>query len=487
MNTTGKIAVAFALAVLTVVTLWLVATSTGASLIEKFGIGILDIFAIGLLLQVTLKLKGGYGLYLIGTKRGIKTVDRISRKHAKFWDAMAIWGLTLGFGLLAYPLVKGRIDRRVYAFGIISLILMYLFLVPYLSNAYLLINIPQLQNAISSGTQAGQFAISLNPASAIELLITAVTGFTGSIILALFLNASAIMIGVVQYIGSAAAGAANSSLVSNQIPGVAPVIPGIDIPLVTGIISLVIILVIHEFSHGILARSFRIRLKSIGVLLFGSIPIGAFVEPDEKQVAKLDSLKQTKIFSAGVSANFIAAIAFFFLSIFVAVTLAPGSYMGIVTVAAVAPGLPANGTLEPGMQILSWNGHSIANVSELTSIAAADVPGQLVSVSTTSGSYSFTAVPEPGNASHGVIGISASNKAVPIGVRGEIVAFFSSLFLLSMLLNFLVGALNLLPLPIFDGWRIYKANIKSKRIVKAVTALVILGFVLNAVPWIFYH
>ncbi|MDE1869004.1 MAG: site-2 protease family protein [Candidatus Micrarchaeota archaeon] len=486
MNNVSKTAVAIALAALTVVTLWFIAVANFGGPLEKFGMGILDIFVIGLLLQVSLKPKGGYGLYLVGTKRGIKTVDNISKRHAKFWDAMAMWGLTVGLGLISYPLVKGRIDRRVYAFGMASLVLMYIFLVPYLSSAYYLINIPQLQNAIASQAGAPQ-PTQISALAIAEICITLVFGFTGLLISTMFVNAGVILVGLAQYLGSVAAGAANSSSISNQVPGVAPVIPGIDIPLITGLVSLVIILVIHEFSHGILARSFRIKLKSIGVLLFGTLPIGAFVEPDEKAVNKLDSLKQTKIYSAGVSANFIAAIAFFFLSLLVAYTLAPSAYKDILVITTVAQGYPASGVLQPGMQILSWNGHNITNVTALNAVAAADVPGQAVTVATSTGTFTLTAVQQPGNPSHGIIGIDAGYKRIITTAYGSVVNFFSELFLLSMLLNFLVAVLNLLPLPIFDGWRIYKANVKNKMIVKVATALVILGFVLNAVPWIFYR
>ncbi|MGI0134163.1 MAG: site-2 protease family protein, partial [Candidatus Micrarchaeaceae archaeon] len=407
MDSISKIAVVVALAALTIVTLWLVATVNGAGPLEKFGLGLLDIFAIGLLLQAALKLKGGYGIYLVGTKRGIATVDKISKSHAKFWDAMAMWGLTLGFGLLVYPLVKGRIDKRVYAFGMASLVLMYLFMIPYLTNAYYLINIPQIQNALASQGAAVPQSPYLLALAGGELAVTAVFGFTGSVIITLFINAGSILIGVSQYLASIAAGAANSSTVANQIPGVAPVIPGIDIPLVSGIISLMIILVIHEFSHGILARSFKVRLKSIGVLLFGSLPIGAFVEPEEKEVNKLDSLKQTKIFAAGVSANFIAAIAFFFLSVILAVTLAPSAYTNAIVLTGIVQGYPASGVLQNGMQILSWNGQNVTSVARLNSIASADVPGQIVNVVTTAGAYSLKAVQDPSNPSHGIIGISS--------------------------------------------------------------------------------
>src|SRR3989338_6548859 len=43
------------------------------------------------------------------------------------------------------------------------------------------------------------------------------------------------------------------------------------------------ILIPHEFMHGVIARAQKIKLKSVGLLLFTIFP-GAFVEPEDKQV-----------------------------------------------------------------------------------------------------------------------------------------------------------------------------------------------------------
>ena len=65
------------------------------------------------------------------------------------------------------------------------------------------------------------------------------------------------------------------------LPGVNPVIP-----LWYGIIALVVAMVIHEFSHGILSRVADVKVKALGLLLF-IFPIGAFVEPDEEEMKNM--------------------------------------------------------------------------------------------------------------------------------------------------------------------------------------------------------
>ncbi len=87
------------------------------------------------------------------------------------------------------------------------------------------------------------------------------------------------------------------------------VIPGLNpiIPLWYGILALAVAIIVHEFSHGILARRVKIKLKSLGVLLF-IIPIGAFVEPDEKQMEKVGRKDRSRIFAAGLTTNIFFAL-----------------------------------------------------------------------------------------------------------------------------------------------------------------------------------
>jgi len=85
------------------------------------------------------------------------------------------------------------------------------------------------------------------------------------------------------------------------IPGVNPVIP-----LWYGIFGLAVAMLVHEFAHGILARVGRIKVKALG-LLFMVVPIGAFVEPDEDQLAKVDRGRRSRVFAVGPATNIIVA------------------------------------------------------------------------------------------------------------------------------------------------------------------------------------
>ncbi len=78
------------------------------------------------------------------------------------------------------------------------------------------------------------------------------------------------------------------------------------------IIALLIVAVVHEFSHGIFMRLFKIKIKSTGFIFLGPI-LGAFVEQDDNQMKRESNFNQMTILAAGVFANLIFAVLFFIL------------------------------------------------------------------------------------------------------------------------------------------------------------------------------
>ncbi|HUC38610.1 MAG TPA: site-2 protease family protein [Candidatus Acidoferrum sp.] len=441
----------------------------------------------GTLIQRVKSLKGGYGMYMYGSERGIKTIDGIAKRNVSFWKQMATWGLVMGFGLLTFPLLKGKISRKGLIFGIVSIILFLYFVIPCIDVPFQFIKIAAIQNVVGSGpltctpTFAGLSLLGIS-----IYVFTVVAGFSGFIIASVLGYGAKVLWNISGYAIGALSGAPQTSLLTSLVPGVAPIIPGIDIPLIAGICSFIVILTIHEFSHGILARISKIKIKSIGVLFFGVIPIGAYVEPDEKAVSKLDKEQQNRISIAGVSSNLIASIVFFALMFAMLAHVVPYIYQNQgVFITSIIPNTPANGILVPGMQILSWDGQQVTNSTNLAAATAGDLPGSVIKVVTNNGSYSFTAVAINGSA-RGYIGIYAAQEEEIVNTAyAHLMYFFYTFFALSFILNFLIGVVNLLPIPGFDGFRVYKTNIKSAFFVRFVTALILIGLALNALPWLF--
>jgi len=89
------------------------------------------------------------------------------------------------------------------------------------------------------------------------------------------------------------------------------------------ILAIAIIAIFHEFSHGIVAKRYGVKIKTTGFGFLGPF-LAAFVEPDERQMQKKPKFQQLSILSAGVFANVILAVLFFLLlAVFFSLTYQP--------------------------------------------------------------------------------------------------------------------------------------------------------------------
>ncbi len=423
------------------------------------------------------------GIYLLGTKHGLKFIDSISKRYESFWTAMSVWGIILGFGLMSYPFLRGKVSLKMYVFGLISLMFIAIVAVPATIYGLQFINLPQIQAAVTAAETTTTAQAGISYVAIATYAFALIFGFSGFIIFLLAVNAASVIGAIYTFIGTALSGAPQTTVLSSQVPGVAPLIPGIDVPLFETIIALVIIIVVHEFSHGILARIDKIKLRAIGLVFFGIIPIGAYVEPDEKEVLKLNSFKQSRIMAAGIASNMIVALIFMVLTFAMVIYVVPGLYSNTVLVQSTSAGFPAYNVIQPGSQILYWNGYKIENLSSFTTATAGDVPNAIVTVVTNSGTYSFKAIGIDGS-SKGYIGLTPYE---PLSTTPSAVAlyFLYTVIVLTFMLNLFVGIVNLLPVPGFDGWRLYGANIKNKKIVNVLAWLVVAIIFINILPLFF--
>jgi membrane-associated protease RseP (regulator of RpoE activity) len=87
--------------------------------------------------------------------------------------------------------------------------------------------------------------------------------------------------------------------------------PGVILmPIWYWIIGVAILVIPHEFSHGIALALNKLRIKSFGALLLFFIIPGAFVEPDEKQLKKARKRRQLQVYAAGSFSNILVGLAF---------------------------------------------------------------------------------------------------------------------------------------------------------------------------------
>ena len=440
------------------------------SVILRFFIGVAVLAISGQMITTANRLRGSFGMYLLGSRRGIKFVDSISSRHTRFWTLFADWGIAFSFGILSYFFFRKQLGIKPFLLGIATIAFVIIIVYPYLPIILTFINIPQITSKVSTAPAQG-----VSPLFYVFVVISLIGGFSLFTILLIIYSAAIILYGTVSFIIGFLSSTPNYAILTQQIPGVAPLIPGITLPLFAGIIALVILLIVHEFSHGILARIANVKLKSIGVILFGIIPMGAFVEPDESQVKKLSVTKQDRIFMAGISANMLACLFFFVLTFAMLSYVLPNIGTGGVLVTEVVPGYPANGVIAVNSTITGWNNVTIRNQYDLADVEAAYIPSNKVVVTTSLGA--FILVPT----SDGKLGINTAPAV--LSNYYQLMEFLYAVVALSFGLNFFVAIFNLLPIPGFDGWRIYQNKIKSKKLLRWIAIIVVVAILLNVLPW----
>lgn len=115
--------------------------------------------------------------------------------------------------------------------------------------------------------------------------------------------------------------------VSSQM--ITPLIPGLTLPLFESIIALGFVMIVHELAHAIIAINKNINIKSTGLVTYGGLPVGAFVEPDELEFQNMKN-KQDKldILLAGVGVNLFFSLIFFLAFWMFSIISAPYSIVG---------------------------------------------------------------------------------------------------------------------------------------------------------------
>ncbi|MHB8633671.1 MAG: site-2 protease family protein [Thermoplasmatota archaeon] len=160
------------------------------------------------------------------------------------------------------------------------------------------------------------------------------------------------------------------------------VIPGVNpfVPLWYGIAALAITLAVHEGGHGILARANDMRVKSLG-LLFAIVPIGAFVEPDETELAAASRRRRLRVFSVGPAVNVAVAVLCLvaFAGAMGTTTPRSGVYVrGMVEGPAGAPTAAQSAGIVGGDIITAMDGKTVTDYANFTAIMAAHSPGERV-------------------------------------------------------------------------------------------------------------
>ncbi len=425
--------------------------------LHKFGIAVIELGIVGMILKKIVKptknwrIDGDWGLLLLKTKKGLKLIDKLT-KNKKLWNNIVDIGVIASYGFLSYFIMRKHFTWKKFIGGMLLLTIISMFIAPYA--------IPFLMSSLKGqvmGETASAKYTSDEVFAWIGLAITYGFGLFG-----------VVFSGIVQYgiiiLGKVVGTFMGTETLTQDSAGATLLLPGINIPFIEGIIALFIILLVHEGGHAVLGRIAKVPMESTGLVLFGVIPIGAFVEPDEKYLNKLDTVKQTRVIVAGPTLNFMTAIITFIL------------FMGFINVTQDyrESGLLVLEGMEYETIIYSVNGVNIQEVEGLVS-------GETVTLQTNKGEIDRV-VNEEGLL--GVRGYQLNGSFVVRYTQGWMNFIYTTLGLIFSL-NFIIGIINLLPIPAFDGWRVIELNIKNKTIVNILMYSALVGLLMNFVPWLF--
>ncbi len=252
--------------------------------------------------------------------------------------------------------------------------------------------------------------------------------------------------------------------------GVALVLPGISVPGMGvlpfwyWLLAIFLIAVVHEFSHGIVARAHKIEVKNTGLVFFGPI-LGAFVEPNEKKLRAEKDIIQYSVLAAGSFSNVLLAIlALVLLSgVFAPLQEKMVSPIGFSFASYAGEKLPFElAGIAPGTIITGFNDLQIFTFENFAEELAFHRPGEKIKVQTTEKSYEVTLAPHPENAKKAYLGIKEiknenqvfiSYQSGPGKILYSIIVWLAGFLRWLFLLSLGIGLFNLLPLPLVDGGR----------------------------------
>ncbi len=243
--------------------------------------------------------------------------------------------------------------------------------------------------------------------------------------------------------------------------GVQLVIPGLTIPLWYGLVGLAVVMVVHELSHGVVARADKLPLKSVGLVLFFVIP-GAFVEPDEEELKRAPLRTRLRVYGAGSLANLLVALLALLIMNF---ALTPLLQPAGIEVAGVISDSPASGVLEKGDVIVAINGTAIKTLEDFENFINTTRPNQTIAITVLRNGEEKTVKLKLGaredNPERPFIGIYlGQHYRSRIGHENIVFPLFFSFYWIYFL-NFGIGLMNLFPLVPLDGGRMLDDLLKE--------------------------
>ena len=271
-------------------------------------------------------------------------------------------------------------------------------------------------------------------------------------------------------------------------------IPGVTLTSPSAIayflLSIPIVLIVHEGAHGIVAALEKIKIKTGGFAIFIAMFAG-FVEPDEEEFNKAKKISKLRVIGAGATANVIFAFALGAIMLtnplFALIMPEPllSSFYELPEGVLILSIIENSGAQQAGLFandiITSINGNTILSPIDFPSLSPGDTADVSVLRNGQELDFSVEIMPSPEDPDRGLIGIMRDNSLAykPVLNFIEWNDLNVSMFLLWLwMISFFIGIINMLPLPILDGGKFIHTIIDQRLSEKSVNGLMwgIYGF-----------
>jgi membrane-associated protease RseP (regulator of RpoE activity) len=271
-------------------------------------------------------------------------------------------------------------------------------------------------------------------------------------------------------------------------------IPGVTLTSPSAIayflLSIPIVLIVHEGAHGIVATLEKIKIKTGGFAIFIAMFAG-FVEPDEEEFNKAKKISKLRVIGAGATANVIFAFALGAIMLtnplFALIMPEPllSSFYELPEGVLVLSIIDDFGAQQAGLFandiITSINGNTILSPIDFPSLSPGDTADVSVLRNGQELDFSVEIMPSPEDPDRGLIGIMRDNSLAykPVLNFIEWNDLNVSMFLLWLwMISFFIGIINMLPLPILDGGKFIHTIIDKRLSEKSVNGIMwgIYGF-----------
>ena len=256
-------------------------------------------------------------------------------------------------------------------------------------------------------------------------------------------------------------------------------IPGVTLtsaPAITYfLLSIPIVLVMHEGAHGIVAALEKIKIKTGGFAIFIAMFAG-FVEPDEEEFEKAKKISKLRVIGAGATSNVIFALVLGVIMLtnplFAMVVPEPllSTFYEVPEGVLILSIIENSGAEQAGLLandiITSINGVRIFSPADFPSLNPGDIANVSILRDSQALEFELEAMASPDDPERGLIGIMRDNSFAYTPVMNFIEWNDPnvSMFLLWLwMISFFIGIINMLPLPILDGGK-FIHTIINKRI-----------------------